>query len=188
MRIYTRRGDRGETSLADGSRVAKDSARVEAYGTVDELSCVIGLARVAIEDERLDATLRHVQQRLFNCSARLAAGANTASGGPGVDAHDVTFLEAEIDRMSEQAPPFAGFVLPAGPEAVARLHVARAVTRRCERRLLSLSHDEPVDEQVMRYVNRLSDLLFAAARHVAAAQGVADELWEVDAPAPGDVS
>lgn len=179
MTIYTRRGDTGMTSLADGARVAKSCARVEAYGTVDEANSVLGFARVAVGDDVLDEVLHFVQQRLFNCSSSLATPAEHATERtPVVSAEDIAYLESCIDYFIAEAGPITHFVLEAGCEAAARLHCARAVMRRAERAVVTLAEAEPVDEQVLALVNRCSDLLFSAARYANARAGVDDELWD----------
>ncbi len=185
--IYTRRGDAGETSLADGSRVHKNSARVEAYGTVDEANSAIGLARAALSHAvavhpvlaELDWTLTFVQNRLFDCASNLATPADAASDRtPRVTADDTAALERVIDEMTAAMGEIDHFVLPAGCEPAARLHVARTVIRRAERRILDLADAEPVDSDVLAFVNRLSDLLFTAARYVNHTCGAGDVFWE----------
>lgn len=183
MSIYTRRGDHGETSLADGSRVRKDSARVEAYGAVDEANSVIGLARAAVSDALLADVLRFAQQRLFNCSAALASPAGPTAAAA-ITTEDVTALEDSIDRFETLTGPPTGFVVEGGSEAVSRLHTARAVLRRAERRCVSLAADEPVDDLVLAFLNRLSDTLFAAARYANMIAGTPDEPWDRSAPGP----
>jgi len=185
MTIYTRRGDDGHTSLADGSRVSKTSVRVEAYGTVDEAASAIGVARSVVSDAELDRVLHFVQQRLFNCSSSLAtpagqAGANT----PHVDAADVLALEHAIDVFQARAGEMRHFIIESGGEATSRLHLARAIIRRAERRIVALAAEEPVDEQVLAFVNRCSDLLFSAARYANALGGGAEEQWDMHAPRP----
>lgn len=184
--IYTRRGDSGETSLVGGARVPKNSERVEAYGTVDEANSAVGLARAAIttdafgaspDDIDLDGILGFVQHRLFNCSSRLATPPGAESERtPAVTPDDVTRLEAAIDALTAATGELDHFVLPGGCEAAARLHVARTVVRRAERRILDLDAHEPVDDHVLAFVNRLSDLLFAAARYENRACG--DVVWD----------
>jgi len=181
--IYTRRGDTGETSLASGDRVPKNSARVEAYGTVDEANSAIGLARAAMRDiaalETLDATLAFVQNRLFDCSSNLSTPADAVTARtPRVAAADIAALEHAIDRMTAAMGEIDRFVLPAGCEPAVRLHVARTVVRRAERRILDLVEAEPVDSDVLAFVNRLSDLLFIAARYVNHTCGAGDVHWE----------
>ncbi len=185
MGIYTRRGDHGQTSLADGSRVTKDSLRVEAYGAVDEANCAVGLARAAGTDPLLDALLLFVQQKLFNCSSSLATPPSARSDRtPVIVAEDIAALEVAIDGFSAAAPPLDRFVLASGTELAARLHVARTVTRRAERRVVSLHAEEPVDERVLGFLNRLSDTLFAAARAANAAANVAEDHWDAQADPP----
>lgn len=167
--IYTRRGDSGETSLVGGARTPKNSPRVEAYGALDEANSAIGLARAAIApggDVDLVGALDFVQHRLFNCASRLATppGAETDTT-PGVNDADVLFLESAIDALTAATSDLNDFVLPAGCESAARLHVARTTVRRAERRILDLAEIEPVDAHVLAFVNRLSDLLFVAARY-----------------------
>jgi len=185
MSIYTRTGDGGETSLADGSRIAKDSARVEAYGALDEAGSWVGSALAAVTDSEVDEMLRFVQQRLMNC-ASLAA---TPPGSPppartAVTADDVAALERAIDTLDERVPGWNGFVLQGGGEAAARLHVARTVVRRAERRLVTLDDRGPGSADLLAFVNRTSDLLYAAARCENAAVGIDDTPWD-PAATPG---
>jgi cob(I)alamin adenosyltransferase len=181
MGIYTRRGDAGETGLADGTRARKASARVEAYGTVDEAAATIGFARQSVTDATLQATLRFAQQRLFNVSAALA---NPSSSEASTSEADIAFLEAAIDRISEANGGWRGFVLSSGGEAATRLHLARTVTRRAERRADALASEAHVDSNALAFLNRLSDLLFAAARAVAAADGIEEDVWDRSAEPP----
>jgi cob(I)alamin adenosyltransferase len=149
-KIYTRTGDTGETSLVGGSRVAKNSSRVEAYGTVDEANSCVGHARAVLEmgpdDLRLDAMLDFVQHRLFDCSSLLATPADvrvTRTGGPAIRAEDISQLESWIDELTSAAGEIDHFVLPAGCEEACRLHVARTVVRRAERRVIDLASESP---------------------------------------------
>ena len=182
-RIYTRGGDSGETSLVGGSRVAKNSIRVEAYGSVDESNAAIGLARAALspttaEETDLDQMLDFAQHRLFNCSSSLATPTEArAVSTPSISAEDVMKLESAIDRLTAATSALGGFVLPGGCEQSARLHVARTVVRKAERRVLDLASVEPVDEQVLAFINRLSDLLFAAARYTNCVHCGGDVYW-----------
>ena len=189
MAIYTKTGDRGQTSLATGERVSKTDLRLEAYGTADELNSWIGLLRAAVSIQHSavshqpsavsiqpsdfsaqDAQLEWVQQRLFNIGAAL-------SGAPGewINEEDVHELEQWIDRMLEEAPLVRAFVLPAGSEPVARAHVCRTVTRRLERRILAM---EETDQWIVQYVNRLSDYLFVLAEYFARKGGEKPQIWE----------
>ncbi len=185
MPIYTRRGDHGDTSLADGTRVSKTSARVEAYGTIDEANSTVGLARAAVTDSELDEVLHFVQQRLFNCSSSLATPAeNRTATTPTIDAADIEYLESSIDRFMERCGPLTHFVIEGGCEPACRLHLARAIARRAERRIVTLAAEVDVDKQVEAFVNRLSDLLFACARYANHIEGIIDELWDPDTRVP----
>lgn len=186
-KIYTRTGDVGETSLVGGVRVPKNSTRVEAYGTVDEANCCVGHARAALEvaaeeDLRLDAMLDFVQHRLFDCSSLLATPADVRSQRqalPAIGAADIALLETWIDSLTEAIGEIDQFVLPSGCEEACRLHIARTVVRRAERRILDLAAEVPgdVDPQVRAFVNRLSDLLFTMARYANHTYGAGDVFW-----------
>ncbi|HEY3318299.1 MAG TPA: cob(I)yrinic acid a,c-diamide adenosyltransferase [Coriobacteriia bacterium] len=179
--IWTGGGDRGETSLGDGSRVAKDDRRVEAYGTLDEAAAAIGLARVHADDAPLDLLLAFAQQRLLNLAALLASPGDPRVPAPSAD--DVASLERATDDLMHLAGDLRGFTLPGGNELGARLHVARTVVRRAERRLVTLASAEEVDPSALRFVNRLSDALYAAARFANAKTGD-EESWDAGFPAP----
>jgi len=162
--IYTRTGDDGTTSLADGSRVSKSDARIELFGALDEANCLVGLARAGVVDSDLDEVLEFIQHRLFNCAACLANPKASASM-PRVTPEDTASLEAAIDRYRSRIGGFDRFMLPGCDEASARLHVARAVVRRAERVAVALAGREPVDANVLAFLNRTSDLLYVAARY-----------------------
>jgi cob(I)alamin adenosyltransferase len=167
VKIYTRTGDAGETSLFDGTRVAKSDARVDAYGEVDELNAWLGVVRAARVDADLDAELDRLQRDLFAVGAQLGdPNDKIASRVTKVtlDDADVTRLEDLIDRLEAELPPLRHFILAGGSTAGATLHVARSVCRRAERRIVALQ--PPVDPALVKYVNRLSDLLFVMARCV----------------------
>jgi cob(I)alamin adenosyltransferase len=179
-RIYTRTGDGGETALGDGSRVAKTSPRVAAYGTVDELNAALGLAAVAGAGEQAEGIGR-VQNDLFDLGADLATpGFETDAEAPRPRLRVVTAqverLEAEIDAMNAGLAPLRSFVLPGGTPLAAALHLARTICRRAERETVALAAMEPVNPEAVRYLNRLSDWLFVAAR-VANDGGAGDLLW-----------
>ena len=178
-KIYTRTGDEGSTSLPDGTRVGKADPRIELYGALDEANCLIGLARVNVADSDVDAVLEFLQHRLFNCAGCLATG--QPSGQPSVSADDVASLEAAIDRFTDRMGGFRGFMLPGCDETSARLHVARTVVRRAERAVAHVAATEPVDSNVLAFLNRASDLLYAAARF----SGAGNEcVWRPDAQRP----
>jgi cob(I)alamin adenosyltransferase len=167
VKIYTRTGDAGETSLFDGTRVGKDDPRVEAYGDVDELNAWLGFARASGLDPALDAELIAIQRDLFALGAQLADPADKIASRVTkalIDDAHVERLELLIDRLELELPPLRRFILAGGTPAGAALHVARTVCRRTERRMVAL--DPPIDAVLLRYVNRLSDLLFVLARAV----------------------
>ncbi|NFN94691.1 cob(I)yrinic acid a,c-diamide adenosyltransferase [Clostridium botulinum] len=166
MKIYTKTGDKGTTALYGGSRVDKDSLRVEAYGTVDEVISFIGLACAEIEDKEEKNALEEIQKKLFVLGAELASDEKGLTYLKEVITdEDIEKLEVLIDKYMELAGPFKGFVTPGKNKISAALHVARTVTRRAERRIATLCKEENVREQVRMYVNRLSDVLFAFARY-----------------------
>lgn len=176
-RIYTRGGDRGETSLGDGSRVRKDDLRVEAYGTVDEANATIGIARLHTQGDA-DAMLDRIQNDLFDLGADLCRpeDGRKGDGGLRVSAAQVERLEREIDTLNEALAPLTSFVLPGGSAASAHLHQARTVVRRAERLAVALAAEEAVNGEAVKYLNRLSDLLFVMARHCND-RGAGDVLW-----------
>ena len=177
-RIYTKGGDKGETSLGNGARVRKQSARVEAYGTVDEANAVIGLARLHTQGAD-DSMLARIQNDLFDLGADLctpAAEAEAPGAALRVVAAQVERLEAEIDSMNAALAPLDSFILPGGSPASAQLHLARTVARRAERHVCALAETETVNPQAIAYVNRLSDHLFVMARWLNA-KGASDVLW-----------
>jgi cob(I)alamin adenosyltransferase len=180
-RIYTRGGDKGETSLGDGSRVPKQALRVDAYGTVDEANAAIGLARLDANAET-DAMLARIQNDLFDLGADLCTPENgrRKSAEPGaalrIVATQVERLEREIDAMNAELPPLDSFILPGGSPVAAHLHLARTVTRRAERLVCALAAAEPVNLEAVKYLNRLSDHLFVLGRRVNR-NGARDVLW-----------
>lgn len=187
MSIYTRSGDDGSTALPGGGRTGKDALRVEAYGAADEAVAFVGLARAAADDPALSEVLAFVQHRLFGCSGALALPAGAASGStrpPAVDAADVAALEAAIDAFEARTGPLRGFVIEGSNELAARLHAARTVVRRAERRAVALAAAEPVDAGVLAFLNRCSDLLFSAARYANAIADAREEAWDPAAPPP----
>ena len=186
-RVYTRTGDGGETALVGGRRVPKDSPRIEAYGTIDELNAILGLARV-FNAERLgegeghrwlDEVLRRLQNELFDLGSELATPEDAVyEGMHRIGEAEVTQLEGLIDRCQGELQPLKSFVLPGGGRIGAFLHQARTVCRRAEREILRLSRTEPIAPWPLRYVNRLSDLLFVLSRWVARRLGEPEYLWE----------
>jgi cob(I)alamin adenosyltransferase len=176
-RIYTRGGDKGETSLGDGTRIPKHDPRVEAYGAVDEANAVIGIARLHTSAEA-DSMLAHIQNDLFDLGADLCTPEATAPKHPPlrVVPAQVMRLEREIDAMNAELRPLDSFVLPGGSAASAYLHLARTVVRRAERQMTALAVREPVNPVAIEYVNRLSDHLFVLSRHLND-RGAKDVLW-----------
>lgn len=175
MKIYTRTGDHGQTSLFGGARVAKNDARIEAYGTIDELSSHLGVARAGGIPAEVDAVLEQVQSDLFAIGAHLASPGT--SRFPGVDPARISELESSIDIMERELAPLKNFILPGGTLAAAQLHVARTVCRRAERLVVALGDETPETLSTIAYVNRLSDYLFVAARFANGRAGVADVEW-----------
>jgi cob(I)alamin adenosyltransferase len=178
MKIYTRTGDEGETSLFDGTRVPKDDARVDAYGDVDELNAWLGLARSSLRETDLDEALTRIQRDLFAVGAELADPAQKIAARvtkAAITDADVERLEELIDRLQEELEPLRRFILAGGAPAGAALHVARAVCRRAERRIIALQPRPGA--KVLRYINRLSDLLFVLARVVNKRAGVGETEW-----------
>jgi cob(I)alamin adenosyltransferase len=184
MKIYTRTGDLGETGLFGGPRLGKDAARIETYGTLDELNAVLGLVRAEPLATELAELLARLQGELFEAGAELATVDPVAKKTRTIGPQHVQILEAEIDRWEQTLQPLRSFILPAGVRAAALLHLARAVCRRAERRLVSLirSSQEPISLVLLAYLNRLGDLLFVLARVANHHAGVADVPWP-NAPA-----
>lgn len=202
-RVYTRGGDTGKTSLVGGARVDKDCLKLESYGTVDELICLVGAARTVIADERLtpsasrassssktpglpaavraelETALRRIQNRLFDMGSILATPAGQPYPGmPEITDADSTALEKDMDAMQQALEPLNSFVLPGGTHANAALHQCRAVCRRAERGIIRLSREEPVDNRLIKYINRLSDLFFVMSRYASRKAGIKEYLWE----------
>ena len=171
-KIYTRTGDSGTTGLGDGSRVDKDSLRVEAYGTVDELNSAVGLVLAAELPGAVRDCLTRVQHELFDLGGELCMPGQTMIPDAYVDN-----LEHDLDGFNDNLPALKDFILPGGSESAARCHLARTVARRAERRVISLAHNEIINEASIRYLNRLSDLLFVIARVLARHDGGTEVIW-----------
>jgi cob(I)alamin adenosyltransferase len=180
MKIYTRTGDQGETGLYGGGRVRKDDPRIAAYGTVDELNALLGLARAESLPPEIDAVLARLQNELFDLGAELATIDPPAMGTAVINAARIAALESTIDRFEEHLAPLKQFILPGGCQGAALLHVSRTVCRRAEREVVFLAAipQEKVSPDVIVYLNRTSDLLFVLARAANAAAGVADVPWQ----------
>jgi len=179
-RIYTKTGDEGMTGLGGGRRVSKDSTRVRAYGTVDELNSAIGVALALGLTERLAHELVAIQNELFDLGSDLCWPEDDERRGriPTVQPGHVEKLEQLIDELNGEVGPLTNFLLPGGSPGAAQLHVARTVCRRAERETITLSHEEPIGDLVLPYLNRLSDALFVMARYENHERGVAEPLWQ----------
>ncbi len=181
MKIYTKTGDKGTTSLIGGTKVLKSHERIEAYGTIDELNSHIGLCRDLVDDVSKKSMLSEIQDRLFTIGSALACDPekDTALKIPDLKETDITLLETEMDRMDETLTPLRSFILPGGHPIVSHIHIARCVCRRAERLIVSLLQTEANDESLMvKYINRLSDYLFTLSRSVAHDLQVTEIPWK----------
>ncbi|MCR2043877.1 cob(I)yrinic acid a,c-diamide adenosyltransferase [Anaerosalibacter massiliensis] len=167
MNIYTKTGDKGKTSLFDNKRVSKDSIRVESYGTVDELVAFLGLAKNYVDDEKIYDLITEIQNKLFTVAATLATE-DTTKLPYSIKEEDIKFLEQNIDECMAKVNKPTGFVIPGSGKASAYLHVSRTICRRAERRIITLSNSVDINPHVIKYVNRLADLIYAIARVVEA--------------------
>jgi cob(I)alamin adenosyltransferase len=184
-RVYTRRGDEGQTSLVGGQRVGKDDRRIECYGTVDELNAFVGMARQSADEAGLPTlavTLKKVQHELFNLGSILATRPEDVHPRQArVTAAETLWLETEMDAALEQLPALRSFVLPGGSRLNAELHVCRTICRRAERLCVSLGRQEPLDGDTLKYLNRLSDAFFVWSRAASREMNVPETLWEPNA-------
>lgn len=178
MKIYTRKGDKGETSLIGGVRVSKTNARIEAYGTVDELNSFLGVIRDTAEKSHQSEVLVEIQNRLFTIGSELASAPESKMKVPELTDGDIELLEKEMDSMNEGLPELKNFILPGGDLAASHCHVARCVCRRAERRTVALAALAEVDERIIRYLNRLSDYLFMLARFYTHQHGGTETPWK----------
>lgn len=178
MKIYTKTGDSGQTSLIGGTRVPKHHIRIEAYGTVDELNSWIGLIRDQNIDQQSISTLLEIQDRLFTIGSHLASDPGKSKMKlPEINPEDIELLEKEIDRMTALLPELKSFILPGGNTTVSYIHIARCVCRRCERLVTHLNEEEPVNEKIVVYLNRLSDHLFTLSRYIGMNMKVTESPW-----------
>lgn len=187
-RIYTKTGDQGETHLAGGQRVRKDSARIECYGTVDELNAFVGMAAISAAESvpALAPILRRVQHELFNLGSILATlPSDVHPKQARITAAEIRRLEIEIDGMNAELAPLRSFVLPGGTRLNTELHVCRTVCRRAERLAVALGHEESIPPETVQYLNRLSDAFFVWSRWVNHSLGIAEVLWEPNQSASG---
>jgi cob(I)alamin adenosyltransferase len=185
-RIYTRAGDKGETGLLSGDRIGKDDPRVEAYGTVDELNSALGIAKIH-SSKKIAGYIHDIQQMLFYVNAELARSPDSLSeestGNKNLkrlDARDVAHLERIADELSDELPLLENFVIPGGTKSASFLHLSRTVCRRAERRIITFSLDNPVNPELIKYINRLSDVLFVFSRYENIENGEGDEIISRD--------
>lgn len=179
-KIYTKTGDRGETSLLGGSRVPKHHDRIEAYGTLDELNSFIGYLRDKVQDDHFRVVLKEIQDRIFTAESLLAAdpGQELSKQLPQLEEQDILYLETEMDSMSEGLPELSSFILPGGAEVVSLSHVCRTVCRRAERQVNKLAVEEDVDQLVRIYLNRLSDYFFILGRKLSSDLKIEEPVWK----------
>lgn len=177
MKIYTKTGDKGETSLIGGVRVPKHHLRIESYGTVDELNSYIGYCHAACLDQKEQNRLSQVQDRLFTIGSNLASDPKSKMIVPDVKEEDISDLETAMDSMNAQLPELKNFILPGGSRDLAMMHVARCVCRRAERLVSALAAESEIEPLILRYLNRLSDYLFVLARLQAKLEGSTEIAW-----------
>ena len=178
MKIYTKKGDQGKTGLIGGTRVSKDDMKIEAYGTVDELNAHIGFLRDSVENKNYSEQLIEIQDRLFTAGSILAVGdSGTKMKLPSLHEEDITTLEKWIDNMDTNLPEMKSFVLPGGHPTVSICHIARTVSRRAERRVVTLAHHVSIDPLLLRYFNRLSDYLFTLGRALTLELNIHETPW-----------
>ena len=178
MKIYTKTGDLGETSLLGGKRVLKSNTRIQAYGTIDELNSYLGMvADQEVNKDRIPQ-LKEIQDRLFTIGSHLALESDKKINLPFIEEKDITFLESLIDEMDAQLPSMKNFVLPGGHISISFVHVARCVCRRAERCIISINEEKQIDPLIIKYINRLSDYLFVLARKMALELGVEETPWK----------
>jgi len=177
MKIYTKTGDKGETSLFGGKRVPKDHLRIEAYGTIDELNSFLGVVHDTIENIDQQRLIERVQNNLFSIGSLLANEGKISQYIPDLPEDEVKQLEIAMDDMDASLPPLTNFILPGGHTVVSFCHIARCVCRRAERRLVELDHSEAVNPKLIEYLNRLSDYLFVLSRKISLDLGVEEVVW-----------
>jgi cob(I)alamin adenosyltransferase len=178
MKIYTKKGDKGETSLIGGDRVKKSHERLHAYGTVDELNSYVGLLRDHIEEENIQTELLEIQDRLFTLGSQLAATPDSKVNLPALNISDIEALEKSIDSMNESLPEMRSFVLPGGHKTVSLCHVARTICRRAERWAIAIDQDEISNDLIVAYLNRLSDYFFMLSRYMSKILKVSENPWK----------
>ncbi len=179
MKVYTKTGDKGMTSLIGGARVAKNDVRLETYGTIDELNSYIGLLRSYISEEDIRDVIVDIQNQLFNVGSYLATDTTISEMRSNIKLEEVKIelLEDEMDKLEQALPPLTGFVLPGGHPATGFCHIARTVCRRAERRIIGMSDQYEIDNWIIRYLNRLSDFLFVLSRHLSNYYNIDEIHW-----------
>lgn len=178
MKIYTKKGDKGHTSLMDGKIVKKHNLSVDAYGTIDELNSFIGLLKDYLIDNKIKVILNNIQLNLFSIGSILAAGKNNIkSSKVKIDKKDVLDLESHIDKLNEDLPELKNFIIPGGLKTSSYSHVCRSICRRAERKISELNKDISVDSNILAYVNRLSDFFFILSRHLKHSEGISESNW-----------
>ena len=178
MKIYTRRGDSGQTSLIDGDMVNKHNLSVDAYGTIDELNSFLGLLKDYMKDDKIKDTLNNIQIKLFSIGSMLASGKNqNISEKVKIEKKDVEYIELEIDRLNKDLPELKNFVIPGGHKTSSYSHVCRSICRRAERKISELNNKSSVDSNILAYVNRLSDFFFVLSRFLKHSDNVSESHW-----------
>lgn len=177
MKIYTKTGDSGMTGLFGGKRISKDDARIEAYGTLDELNSFLGFLNIGFSENKYNAVLFDVQNRLFDIGSHLASDPEKHVLPSGITSEDISELERFMDEMDAELPPLKNFILPGGHAIVAQAHICRTICRRAERRVVTLQQYSEIDPMIVMYLNRLSDFLFILARFLAKKCGVEELKW-----------
>ena len=178
MKIYTKKGDKGHTSLMDGEIVKKHNLSVDAYGTIDELNSFIGLLKDYLIDNKIKVILNNIQLNLFSIGSILAAGKNNIkSSKVKIDKKDVLDLESHIDKLNKDLPELKNFIIPGGLKTSSYSHVCRSICRRAERKISELNKDISVDSNILAYVNRLSDFFFILSRHLKHSEGISESNW-----------
>lgn len=178
MKIYTKKGDKGHTSLMDGEIVKKHNLSVDAYGTIDELNSFIGLLKDYLIDNKIKVVLNNIQLNLFSIGSILAAGKkNIKSSKVKIDKKDVIDLESHIDKLNKDLPELKNFIIPGGLKTSSYSHVCRSICRRAERKISELNKDISVDSNILAYVNRLSDFFFILSRHLKHSEGISESNW-----------
>ena len=178
MKIYTKNGDSGHTSLIDGQIVNKHNLSVDAYGTIDELNSFLGLLKDYIKDDKIEAILNNIQLKLFSIGSILAAGKNqNISDKVNIEKKDVDFIELEIDKLNQNLPELKNFIIPGGHKISSYSHVCRSICRRAERKISELNKNRGIDSNILAYINRLSDYFFVLSRHLKHSDNVSESCW-----------